>query len=315
MSTNQELMKKADWAVADLNSNGGALEPEQADQFIRLVLKQPTMLKSARHVTMGASERKINRIGFGSRILRAGTSNTALAVADRAKPTTDQITLTSKEVVAEIRLPYDVIEDNIERGNIGQMEGGYGDVTGGIKDTIMQLIAERAALDLEELGLLGDTANGTDSFLAQHDGFLKLSTLHDVDNASAGITKTLFKKGAQAMPSQYMRNTNLLRHYISPFQEFEYRDTLSDRETVVGDANIQGTQPVFGMGIQIERAALMPDAKGLLTFPKNLIWGIQRKITVETDKDISARVYIIVLSARVAFAIETPDAVVRYLNI
>jgi hypothetical protein len=59
----------------------------------------------------------------------------------------------------------------------------------------------------------------------------------------------------------------------------------------------------------------MPDATGILADPSNLIMGIQRNIHLEVDKDISSRNLIIVVTLRVATAIEEPDAVVKYLNI
>jgi len=314
MSTNKDLMQKADWAVADLEANGGKLQPEQANAFIRKLLVQPTILKQARTVTMSSPQRKINKIQFANRILKPATSNTPLPVADRSKPTTEQITLTTKEVIAEVRLPYDVIEDNIERGNIGTMTGGSGDATGGIKDTIMTLIAERAALDLEELALLGDTSSA-DPYLALVDGYLVQANANIVDAAGAPISKDVFKQGLQTMPDQYLRNRAAMKHWLSVDNEIEYRDTLANRETALGDAQIQGTSPVFGFGVPVEAAALMPGDQGLFTFPLNMIFGIQRNIHIETDKDISSRVYIIVLTARVDFLFEEVDAVVKYTNI
>jgi hypothetical protein len=49
----------------------------------------------------------------------------------------------------------------------------------------------------------------------------------------------------------------------------------------------------------------------LFTFPKNLIFGVQRDIMIETDKDIRSRVLIIVLTMRIALQIEEADAAVR----
>lgn len=315
MSTNAELMKKADLAVADLAANGGLLLPEQANAFIRKLLVQPTILSQARPVVMNSPTMKINKIQFGSRILRKATSATALLSADRSKPTTEQIDLASKEVIAEVNLPYDVIEDNIERGNIGQRtDSSTGGATGGLKDTIMTLIAERAALDLEELALLGDTASG-DPYLALVDGYLKKATSNVVDVAGVKISKDVFKAGLQAMPDQYLRNRAAMKHWVSVDNEVEYRDSVANRETALGDAQIQGTSPIFGFGVPVEAASLMPAAKGLFTFPQNLLFGIQRQIHVEVDKDIRARVYIIVLTARVDFEIEEELAVVKYNNI
>ena len=143
---NPELIKKADLVLADLTSNGGILNPEQSDRFLKVLIESPTILKDARTVPMNSPVMKINKIGFGSRILRPAVENTALVSSDRSKPDTTQLTMTTKEVIAEVRIPYGVLEDNIEQGNL--------------ENTILNLIAERAALDFEELILLGDIGSG-----------------------------------------------------------------------------------------------------------------------------------------------------------
>src|ERR1017187_5433456 len=120
MSSNSTLLRKADIAIADLQSTGGELSPEQGAAFIRKLIKQPTLIRVCRVVEMVSPIRKINKIGFGTRILRKATSAVALnqnaAVAGglggRAAPTTSQIELTTAEQIAEVRIPYDVMEDN-----------------------------------------------------------------------------------------------------------------------------------------------------------------------------------------------------------
>jgi hypothetical protein len=312
MSSNQELLRKADLALADLASNGGLLLPEQADTFIRVLIEQPTLLASARVVTMNTPSRKINKIGFGSRIMRVGNSGVALPDDQRVKPDLSQIELNTKEVMAEIHLPYDVLEDNIERGNINT---AMGQSAGGLQDTIVQLIAERAALDLEELVVLGDTSNAADPYLALVDGYLKRANQHVVDNAGATISKEMFKMGVKAMPPKYLRDRVNLVQYVSVDNETEYRDTIASRNTALGDATLQGNNQVFAFGSQIAPAPMMPHSVGLFTNPLNLLFGIQRRITIEYDKDIRARTYIIVLSTRVDCNIEETDAVVAYKNI
>jgi hypothetical protein len=59
----------------------------------------------------------------------------------------------------------------------------------------------------------------------------------------------------------------------------------------------------------------MPDAKSLFSNPLNFIWGIQRKILMEWDKDITTRELVIVLTARVAVEVEEATAAVVYTNI
>ncbi len=320
MSANSTLLQKADWAIGDLTATSGLLNPEQANAFIRKLLIQPTLLAQARRVVMNAPTRKINKIQFASRILKAGyTAGLSRTLDDtanreRSRVTTEQIELNTKEVLAEVRLPYEVIEDNLERGNIGLSRDGGGASSGGIVSTIMDLIAERAALDLEELAILGDTSSA-DPFLALTDGYLQRFTSNIVDAGGANISRTIMKNGSKTMPTQYRRNRAQMRHFLSTEQEIEYRDTLANRETSQGDAQLQSTSTVFAAGTPVEGVGLMPGATGLLTHPLNLIFGIQRQIHIESDKDIQAREYIIVLTARVDMQVEEELAGVKYINL
>lgn len=320
MTSNQELIRKADLVISDLTGNGGYLNPEQSNAFIRKLLVAPTMLAQVRRVTMSAPIRKINKISFATRILNAGNAGsgpypTVLGSSARAKPTTEQITLQTHEVIAEVHLPYDVIEDNIEGGNVGTFnEGGNPPMAGGFRDTIVTLIAERVAIDLEEQFLQGDTSSG-DAYLAQTNGILKLVTSNIVDASNQQINRTILKNGMKTLPSQYRRNRNALSHFLSTEQEIEYRDTIANRETSMGDAQLQSTAPVYAAGSPVTGVPLMPGSTGILTNPMNLVFGVQRDIMMETDKIITQRVYVIVVTARVAVQIEEELACVKYINL
>lgn len=312
MSSNAQLIKKADLTLADLASNGGLLLPEQSDKFIRSLIDSPTILNRARVVTMNGPQKKINKVGFGSRILRRGVSATPLADGDRAKPDLGQITLNTKEVIAELHLPYDVLEDNIEGGGI---TASMGSSAGGFEDTLVTLLAERAALDLEELALLGDTAHATDDYLKLTDGFLKRATAHVVNAQGATLSKEIFKQAIKAMPDKYLRVRSDLDFMVSVDNETEYRDTVANRATGLGDAALTTANALSAHGSSIIAAPLMPNANGIYTNPFNLIFGVQRKINIEYDKDIRARKFIVVLTARLDFQIEEPDAIVKIVGL
>jgi hypothetical protein len=319
---NSSLLRKADLAIADLQSNGGDLLPEQGASFIRKLIKQPTLIKQCRVVEMLTPKRKINKIGFGTRILRKATSGVALTQNQRSKPTTEQIQLSTNEQIAEVRLPYDVLEDNIERATSANNEVANTG-PGGLRQTIIDLIAERAALDLEELGLLADTAyvNGGDAddqaYLSQLDGWLKKAgTLGNVaDQGNTTVARAMFKQGIKTLPKQYLRNKAAMRHFLSNNNETEYRDTLANRVGQLGDGMATGELPAYAFGSRVDPVQLMPEDKGLFTDPLNLIFGIQRQVSMEFDKDITARVYIIVLTTRVDFQLEEAAALVEYTNI
>lgn len=308
--TNQELVKKADIALSDL-STAGKLNPEQTDRFIRVLIDQPTLLATGRTVAMNTPEMKINKIGFGSRILQPAVSSTQLADDKRVKPDLGQVLLSTKEVIAEVHIPYDVLEDNIERGNVNvPLQTG----AGGLHQTIVDLIAERAALDLEELGIQGDTSNGGDPYLALQDGFLKLATANVV-NVGGAFDKGAAKSALKTMPTRYLRNRSAMSHFVSVDNETEARDSYGSRQTPMGDQQVQGLLPIYMYGSKVTPVALMVGTSGLFTDPMNLIFGIQRNIMIEYDKDIRARVFIVVLTARVDFQIEEINAVVKYTGI
>lgn len=298
MRDNRSIVEKADIAVSNLVSSGGYLNSEQANAFIRMIIDQPTMINQCRVVRMNAPKRKIEKIGFGSRILRAApASGTALDATKRARPDLGMIELETEEIIAEVWLPYDVLEDNIERG--------------GLEQTIMSMIAERAALDLEELMVLGDTGS-SDSYLALCDGILSLTPTGNIVDGS-GITdikKELFKAAIQQMPTRYLRNRAAMRYYVSHHAEMEYRDSIAERATSLGDEKVSKFTPMFAYGTPVEPIAMMPDHKLWLSYPKNVIWGIQRDIMIETDKDIRRRVLIIVLTMRCDIKVEEPQACV-----
>ncbi len=310
----QELIQRADLAITDLATNGGILSPMQANQFIDFVVEEPTILSQVRQIRMTAPEMKINRLGFDGRILRAarqagsanddGSNDRYVRKADRAAPRTAQINLTTKEVIAEVRLPYEILEDNLE----GQS----------LQTHIIRQIAQRAALDLEEKGLWGDTAlAATDPYLGQQDGWMKLANAHILDWDNAGIDASLFTNALLTLPQKYLRLLSQMKAFVSPADIIRYGAWLQSRGTAMGDAAINGNFPLTPSGLRLEGAASMalgPVGTGghaLITPPQNLIWGITRDITIETDKDISSREHIIVVTARVGMQIDDKQAVIR----
>jgi hypothetical protein len=320
MTTANENLKRADLALADLSANGGLLSPEQTNTFLDLVIDQPTILKQVRQVRMPTPTMKINKIGLSGRLLRAasqsggqqdnGTNGRYLPANQRSAPTTSQIEMSTKEVIAEVRIPYEVLEDNIEGDKL--------------EEHIMRLIAAKTSLDLEELALHGDTANATDAFLALHNGWLKRATAHVVDNANAGPNDAMITTALLAMPQQYLRYLPQMRAFISQANKIKFQASRIARQTALGDASVTGNLDLVSQGLKIEEAPMMAadlgatggvGRKGLITNPQNLIWGVQRQITIETDKDIRSREYIIVLTMRVALNVEDSNAVVKLINV
>lgn len=314
MSASNKSLTRADIALADLTANGGILSPEQQNQFIDFVVEVPTILQQARLVRMNAPETKINRLGFGERIMRAarqagsanddGSNDRYVRKADRAAPQTTQISVRTSEVIAEVRIPYEVLEDNIEGDNF--------------EAHVIRQIAQRAALDLEEYAVWGDTAlAATDPFLGLQDGWMKRANVNILDWEEMGISADMFAEALLTLPQRYLRMLGQMKAFVSEADRIRTMQYLSRRGTALGDAAIQGNQPVILSGLRVEGApsmALGPVGTlghGLVTPPQNLIWGVQRNISIETDKDIRSREHIIVVTARVGTQIDDRNAVVR----
>ena len=297
MTTSRTIIEKADLAVAQMISDGGYLIAEQSDTFYRKLIDEPTLLGNVRTVQMRSPRMNIDTIGFGSRILRAApSSGVSLPAAQRVRPAFGQVNLETEEVIAEVRIPYDALEDSIERGNL--------------KNTIMQMLTGRVSLDLEELLINGDTSS-SDPYLALHDGALALAG-HTYDgSALTAIDKDAFKAALQEMPTQYLRNLTAMNFLMSWHNVIEYRDTLATRSTGAGDDYYLNRPTVSAFGVPIVPAALMPNDEILFTYPQNLIFGVQRDIMIETDKDITSRVLIVVLTMRIAIQAEEANAIVK----
>ena len=304
---NRSLLQKADLALADLQTDGGLLQPAQAQKFLRILINEAVLSKMVTFVPMRSPKQLIEKIRFGGRVLRAGTEAQALAAGERAKPDLSLVELDAQLFKAEVRLPNEVLEDSIERGNF--------------KQTIMELMAERIALDIDDVCWNGDTASA-DPFFAKLDGVRKQITSNLVDAAGAVINKTLLRDALKELPSEFLRNKRAMRFLASNDTEIDYRDSLAERATVVGDRFLEQDAPVMYSGVPMMPVPVSPEDLGggdkaemVFTDPKNINTGVWRNIRVETDKDVSAGVLIIVASLRLDCKLAEETAAVKIQNI
>ena len=125
-TTNRTLLEKADLALADLTGGGGVLLPAQAQTFMRLLIKQSALMQQATVVPMPAPKYQISKLRFGSRLLRPGREGVALAPTDRTRADMGFLALDAQLFKAEVHLSDEVLEDNIERGELRQTVLGAG---------------------------------------------------------------------------------------------------------------------------------------------------------------------------------------------
>jgi HK97 family phage major capsid protein len=306
--SNRTILEKADLALADLTAGGGILKPAQAQKFMRLLIKDSVLLKMATVVPMASPKQQISKIKFGSRILRPGAEATALAVGDRVKPDLSMVELDAKLFKAEVRLSDETLEDSIERGELRQ--------------TIMEMMAEAIARDIEEVIVSGDTASG-DAFLAVMDGVLKQATSNVVDAAANPISKDLMRDMLKTLPSEHLRDKKAMRFLTSVDADLDYRNSLAERATAVGDKFLEGDTPVLYSGVPVQPVPLFPENLGagsdqtviLLCNPKNIHVGIWRQIRIESARDISEGTLKIVATLRFDVKYAEEPGVAKAINV
>lgn len=135
------------------------LNTAQADKFIDYVVDESVILKSSRVVRMDTPSKVIGKIGISDKILYPAQRGQALATNKRTEATPDKITLTSQEVIGEVRIYDDEIEDNIE---------GVA-----FKEHMMKMIAKKVANQLERVGLYSRKVANPADLLQMFDGFVK----------------------------------------------------------------------------------------------------------------------------------------------
>lgn len=258
---------------------GGLLNPAQSDAFITYMFEL-TLLTRNRLIRMTSPKMDIDKLGVGTRLLRKATEMTT--VTDSTTFTTAKVQLVTQKMVLPWDISRDTYKSNIERS--------------GVADTVQRLMAIQVGNDVEDLAINGDTdsANG---LLSANDGWLKLAKASadtkQVMASGSGINKSLFSRMIKAMPTKYKTRRAELRFYAPPNVVQEYVDSLSDRETQLGDNLIQEGARALAFGIPIVEVPQLPQdldgtypgetgdhADVILTFPENFITGVLEDIVV-----------------------------------
>jgi HK97 family phage major capsid protein len=307
MEDNRDIVQKADFLVAQL-APGGLLEPSQADRFIRLAIDASVLIQKMTRVDMKAPKELREKIRYGSRALRKGTEAVALSETLRSRPDTSKVELDAQLVKAETRISFEAMEDSIERGNF--------------ESTVRDTLAERIALDLEDLAVNGDTASA-DNLLSTLNGFLKQTTSNTVLGGGATLSRPVLKDTLKAMPSEFRRDKRSMVFVTADEAVIDYHESLGDRATVLGDEHVVQPENRGFEGIPVMAVPVFPTNLGggtnetelLFTDPMNMLFGVWRNIRVDTDKDVSAGVYVIVVTARVDFKYAEETAAVKTTGI
>ncbi len=283
--TNREavrsLIQKADLKVADMTTNGGVLLPAQARQFMDVAIQDQVVLKEAFVKPLTAPVQEVDRLGFLSRIARAGTEGQSLPAADRVAPITGKVQLTTVKIKAQCNLTDEDLQDNIE-----------GDT---FETHVTQLMSARFGLDLEDLVINGDVLS-TDSLLRLLNGLVVQATSNVVDNGVKVLDKSDLFSLVRALPNQFQKNKRKMRIYLASDIELKWRDIMTARTGSLADSAIVSADPIPAYGVPVTAVPMINTVRGggagefpgLFLDPKNICVGIWKDIRIRTQLDIDS---------------------------
>jgi hypothetical protein len=303
MQDGRTLLQKAEIAVADFTSSG-LLQPAQADKFIQLAIKEPVMLQQMTVTPMRSPKEERDKMRFSSRVLRAGVEGQALPAGSWAKPALSMFELDAKLFKAEVRITWEALEDQIERG--------------AFQDTLIQQMARAIGRDMEYVAVNGDTTS-LDPLLAKLDGLLVQCSANTVNASNAKLTKAVLRDMLKALPDEFAKDAAAMKYFTNRQAKIDYRDSLADRATGLGDLFLTTSAETKYQDIVVQDVPEFPAPGGytkcLLANPANFWLGIHRDIRVNTDQDISAGVVVIVATVRFDVKVEEINAVAKGYNI
>lgn len=259
MPTNKTIINKAGSTISTSNIAHGLLNREQSKKFIQQTFEATNLGSLVRHVMRTAKSGEIDKIGIGSRLLRAKVENKDDGY--RANVTTSVIEYACKAV----RLPWEITEETLRENIEGQQ----------LEAIITNLMTTQLGIDLEDIYLNGDESTSSDDkdydFLKLNDGWIKQINngghVYDASN-DTGMSLDMFYKTLQQLPNKY--NNGKLRWLMSPKRAQDWELYLMNQIIGKGGSVPESvyTQPVH---IPHVSCPSMSDDKIILTDPKNLV--------------------------------------------
>ena len=284
-------------------SDAGKLSTDTADSFIDFFVNEQTSLAVVDVRRMSGPRGTIDRLNFATEKARRATESTGQSVSDSVS--ISRRNLTTTEIIWTEDISQTFLEDNIQRGNVESVIAGK--------------LGQAFGTDMNSLGWRGDTAEANTTFLGIDDGWNHLmeadADVIDVDlsgNTGTGLCKTNLNAVLKAMPSKY-RTINDLAFFCAPGFAQNYADEIADRVSVMGDSTLVNGFPnlrYFGIPLIPESAFITKSgdtgaaalgAKLALTPKSNLVFGIQRDITVDAEWVPRKRIVEYTMSARIDY--------------
>jgi hypothetical protein len=331
LSIERLLNKAATSEVIDTAQiSNSILTRQQADRFIDLMVDVSQLLKQVRLAKIDHPSGEINKIDLGKTV----TESTRAPGTSTFKPSASKVDYDTSKLRSAFDLTSDFLEDNIEGENV--------------RDKLLNIFTKQIAIDMEMLGIQGSytaTPDGTalQRLLGDNNGYQALlqtavpTPSQQIDAEGANASAALYYKMKSAIPARYRPALPNYRFVVSSraWDKWAYDMTQvgavsgggTPNDTVARFREIGGGGKPFGIP-QFE-VPLFPtdlaytvggtpatDGSSIWLTPlKNLIYFIQRDITIEWDRVPRQDKWEVTIHTRCDFAVENADAVVIAKNV
>lgn len=340
--SNDDLIEKVVTTIGVNNGNTpgqGGLTYAQADKFIDYMWDATVLGSLVRKKKMRAVEEEIDTVAVGTRLVRGATE--AVDTGENQTPTWGKLSLTSKKFRLDYEVSTESLEDNIE----GE----------GLDQHLASMFATQLGNDLEDIAINGDTSSATPGIKVIDGWRKRaLAGGHVVDHAGATLDRAALNRSLKAMPRKYMQKradlrfftgSNAIQDYLFSLQQVETGLVNPESLAASGVNNAVRTEgpagftTANGFGVPIQEVPMIledvdgdydtaPGTSGVqlpsstinhtelwLTFPKNLIWGFKRDITVHKTFVARKDTWEYNIFVRMGVQIENLDAFVIEKNV
>jgi hypothetical protein len=308
-------------AIDETSLPNSILNRQQANRFIDMVVDEAILMKNVRVVRTDTNKGEINKLDLGT-IVTQGASTTSRATT--RIPTEKVVTYDTEKYRSAFDLKTDFMEDNLEKG--------------GARDTLLGMFSKRMAIDTELAAIEGDSTLATgdsqsdeNNLLGVNDGFSKIllanvPSAQQVDASGDAPSKRLYYEMKRRIPSRYRVAKPDYVWIVPSGPADKWKLDWSDRETVGGDSALSSGLVPGPWGIPMLEVPLMPEDLSFgtigtdgcqiwLTPLKNLIYFVQRDITIEFDRRPRQDVWEVTIHFRVDFEIENTELVIMAKNV
>jgi len=297
------------------------LNRQQANRFIDLVIDYSVLLKKARTSRVNHAKGSINKLDLGTIVTEGAATTSTLSTNT---PTEGVLTYDTVKYRAGFDLGTDFTEDNIE----GK----------GIRDFLLNQFSKRMAID-SELGCIqgdetlttGDGQTAQNNLLGVNDGWSKIlganvPAAQKLDAGGKSPTKKLYYDMKRKIPARFRVAKPDYVWIVPSGPSDKWKLEVSDRATPLGDTTLLSGMVTGPWGIPMLEVPLMPEdltfgtsgtdgSEIWLTPLQNLLYFIQREITIEFDRIPRQDKWQVTMHYRSDCEVEDPNMVVLATNV